>query len=109
LSPVMIRSGRAAAARSEHGIVVGIAAGRFRQRRRVDDFCQQTHLRQHQPGIGIDTDVRLSGLLRPGKSHVLVEQVRAGTLTLVSSPALLAELAEVVARPKFKNVLAQSK
>src|SRR5262249_15118468 len=38
----------------------------------------------------------------------LIEQVRAGDLTLVSSPALLAELAEVVARSKFKDILARS-
>jgi uncharacterized protein len=38
----------------------------------------------------------------------LIEEVRAGTLTLVSSPALLAELAEVAARPKFKDILARS-
>jgi uncharacterized protein len=56
----------------------------------------------------IDTNVLLSGLLWPGKPHRLIEQVRAGALTFVSSPALLAELAEVVARPKFKSALARS-
>jgi putative PIN family toxin of toxin-antitoxin system len=55
----------------------------------------------------IDTNVLLSGLLWQGTPHTLIEQVRAGTLTLVSSPALLAELAEVVARPKFWAVLVQ--
>jgi uncharacterized protein len=39
---------------------------------------------------------------------MLIGQVRAGELTLVSSPALLAELAEVVTRPKFKDILARS-
>jgi predicted nucleic acid-binding protein len=57
----------------------------------------------------IDTNVVLSGLLWPGKPHRLIEQVRAGALTFLSSPALLAELAEVVARPKFKSALAQPK
>jgi putative PIN family toxin of toxin-antitoxin system len=57
----------------------------------------------------IDTNVLLSGLLWQGAPHTLIEQVRAATLTLVSSPALLAELAEVVARPKFQAILAQSK
>jgi putative PIN family toxin of toxin-antitoxin system len=38
-----------------------------------------------------------------------VEQVRAGALTLISSPALLAELAEVMNRPKFQVILARSK
>lgn len=56
----------------------------------------------------IDTNVLLSGLLWPGKSHVLIEQIRTGALTLVSSPALLAELAEVAARSKFKDMLARS-
>jgi putative PIN family toxin of toxin-antitoxin system len=50
----------------------------------------------------------LSGLLWTGKSHVLIEQIRTGALTLVSSPALLAELAEVAARSKFKDMLARS-
>jgi putative PIN family toxin of toxin-antitoxin system len=53
----------------------------------------------------IDTNVLLSGLLWPGKSHVLIEQIRTGALTLVSSPALLAELADVAARSKFKDML----
>ena len=56
----------------------------------------------------IDTNVLLSGLLWPGKPHALIEQIRAGALTLVISPALLAELAEVINRPKFKPVLARS-
>jgi uncharacterized protein len=56
----------------------------------------------------IDTNVLLSGLLWRGKSHILIEHVRAGTLSLVSSPALLAELAEVAARRKFKDILARS-
>ena len=56
----------------------------------------------------IDTNVLLSGLLWSGNPHILIEQVRAGALTLVSSPALLAELAEVAARPKFKSALARS-
>jgi len=33
---------------------------------------------------------------------------RAGTLTLISSPALLAELAEVMNRPKFQAILVRS-
>ena len=39
---------------------------------------------------------------------MLIEQVRAGALTLISSPALLAELAEVMDRPKFRTILARS-
>jgi putative PIN family toxin of toxin-antitoxin system len=56
----------------------------------------------------IDTNVLLSGLLWRGTPHALIELVRIGTLTLVSSPALLTELAAVIARPKFQLVLARS-
>ena len=48
----------------------------------------------------------LSGLLWHGAPHVLLEHVRAGTLGLVSRPAILAELAIVIARPKFEVILA---
>ena len=57
----------------------------------------------------VDTNVLLSGLLWRGRPHVLMEQVRAGALTLISSSALLAELAEVMNRPKFQVILAGSK
>ena len=56
----------------------------------------------------LDTNVLLSGLLWHGPPHRLLERVRDGTLTLVSSPALLAELAEVIERPQFASVLARS-
>jgi putative PIN family toxin of toxin-antitoxin system len=56
----------------------------------------------------IDTNVLLSGLLWHGPPHTLIEQVRASRLSLVSSAALLAELAEVVARAKFQAILARS-
>jgi predicted nucleic acid-binding protein len=46
--------------------------------------------------------VPLSGLFWRGKPHALIEQVRAGALSLISSPGLLAELAEVMNRPKFE-------
>jgi putative PIN family toxin of toxin-antitoxin system len=55
-----------------------------------------------------DTNVLLSGLFWRGRPHALLEQVRAGTLTLISSPALLAELAEVMNRLKFQVILARS-
>lgn len=47
----------------------------------------------------------MSGLLWRGTPHALLEQVRNNTLTLISSPALLAELAEVLERPKFDVIL----
>jgi len=56
----------------------------------------------------IDTNVLLSGLMWHGKPHALIEQVRAGTLVLVSSLALLAELADVITRAKFKAVLVRA-
>jgi uncharacterized protein len=56
----------------------------------------------------IDTNVLLSGLLWRGTPHALMEKVRTGALTLISSPALLAELAEVMNRPKFEAVLIRS-
>jgi predicted nucleic acid-binding protein len=39
----------------------------------------------------IDTNVLLSGLLWRGAPHALIERVRAGVLTLIASPTLLAE------------------
>ena len=56
----------------------------------------------------IDTNVLLSGLLWRGHPHALLEHVRAGTLALVSSPALLAELTEVIGRAKFDAILTHS-
>jgi putative PIN family toxin of toxin-antitoxin system len=56
----------------------------------------------------LDTNVVLSGLLWHGTPHALLERVREGTLTFISSPALLAELAEVIARPQFETILARS-
>ena len=53
----------------------------------------------------IDTNVLLAGLLWRGPSHVLLEHVRAGTVSLVSSPALLAELGDVIGRAKFDAIL----
>jgi putative PIN family toxin of toxin-antitoxin system len=49
----------------------------------------------------VDTNVLLSALLWGGTPHALLEHVRNGTVTLISSPALLAELARVIERPKF--------
>lgn len=53
----------------------------------------------------IDTNVLLSALLWGGTPHALMEHVRNGTVTLISSPALLAELARVIDRPKFDVIL----
>jgi uncharacterized protein len=56
----------------------------------------------------IDTNVLLSGLLWHGPPHALIEHVREGSLTLISSPALLAEFSEVIRRPKFRPILTRS-
>jgi predicted nucleic acid-binding protein len=48
--------------------------------------------------------VLLSGLFWRGKPHAVIEQVRAGALSLIGSPGLLAELAEVMNRPKFEEI-----
>ena len=56
----------------------------------------------------IDTNVLLSGLLWHGQPHALLEHARAGTLAVVSSPALLAELADVIGRAKFDAILVRS-
>ena len=53
----------------------------------------------------IDTNVLLAGLLWRGPPHALLEHVRAGTVSLVSSSALLAELADVIGRAKFDAIL----
>ncbi|HEY0783255.1 MAG TPA: putative toxin-antitoxin system toxin component, PIN family [Thermoanaerobaculia bacterium] len=58
--------------------------------------------------IVVDTNVLLSGLLWRGAPHSLLERARDGDVTLVSSPALLAELAEVLERPQFESILARS-
>lgn len=56
----------------------------------------------------IDTNVLMAALLWHGPPHVLLEHLRAGTVSLVSSPALLAELANVIGRAKFDAILART-
>lgn len=56
----------------------------------------------------IDTNVLLSALLWHGPPNALLRHVRAGTVSLVSSPALLAELADVIGRAKFDAVLVRT-
>lgn len=57
----------------------------------------------------VDTNVLLSGLLWRGTPHSLIQRVRDGALTLISSPALLTEFSEVVRRPKFQRILSRSR
>jgi predicted nucleic acid-binding protein len=49
-----------------------------------------------------DTKVLLSGLRWHGTPHKLLEEIRAGALTVLD------ELSEVIRRPKFQTVLARS-
>ena len=56
----------------------------------------------------IDTNVLIAGILWRGPPHVLLEQVRAGVMRLVSRPALLAELADVIGRAKFDSILTRT-
>ena len=56
----------------------------------------------------IDTNALLAGLLWHGPPHALLEHVRSGKLAMVSSPVLLAELTEVIGRPKFDTILART-
>ncbi len=56
----------------------------------------------------LDSNVLLAGLLWRGPPYALLEQVRSGALTFISSPELLAELAEVLARPKFDEIVKRS-
>jgi putative PIN family toxin of toxin-antitoxin system len=56
----------------------------------------------------LDINVVLSGLFWHGPPHTLLNLVRNGTLTLISSPALLAELAKVIQRTKFDAILVRT-
>jgi putative PIN family toxin of toxin-antitoxin system len=51
--------------------------------------------------IVVDTNTAISGLLWQGQPRQIIDLVRARTHSLCISLALLAELAEVIARPKF--------
>jgi putative PIN family toxin of toxin-antitoxin system len=56
----------------------------------------------------IDTNVLIAGLLWRGPPHRLLEHVRAGTVSLVSSPALFAEFSNVLGRSKFDAILTRA-
>lgn len=56
----------------------------------------------------LDTNVLIAALLWRGPPHALLEHVRAGTVSLVSSPALLAELVDVIGRAKFDAILVKT-
>jgi len=55
-----------------------------------------------------DTNTVISGLLWHGPPRQVLDAARTGTLALSTSAALLAELAEVLQRPKFAERLARA-
>jgi putative PIN family toxin of toxin-antitoxin system len=56
----------------------------------------------------IDTNVLLSGLLWRGPPHALLGKARDGAVDLALSAVLIEELLEVIARPKFADILART-
>jgi len=56
--------------------------------------------------VVLDTNVLVSGLGWSGPPAAIVDAVTAGELTLLSSPALIAELRRVLNYPKLANVFA---
>lgn len=56
----------------------------------------------------IDTNVLIAGLLWRGPPHALLTHVRHGRVSLISSPALLAELRDVLGRAKFDAILTRT-
>lgn len=60
------------------------------------------------PRAVLDTNVLVSALISPaGAPARLLLELRAGAFELVVSPALLAELREVLARPPFRKYASQ--
>jgi putative PIN family toxin of toxin-antitoxin system len=55
----------------------------------------------------LDTNVLVSALLWTGPPHALLHAARTGTAVLVSSPALIEELRDVLARPKLAPRIAE--
>jgi len=56
--------------------------------------------------VVLDTNVLVSGLGWSGPPAAIVDAVTAGELTLLSSPALIAELRRVLSYPKLAKVFA---
>jgi putative PIN family toxin of toxin-antitoxin system len=57
----------------------------------------------------LDTNILVAALFWHGRPHQLLERVRDGSLSLITSPTLFAELEEVLARSKFDSVLLRSR
>ena len=58
--------------------------------------------------IVLDTNTIVSGVISPGPPRQLVDAVKRGDIELAISPALLAELLEVLGRAKFAARLQQA-
>ncbi|MBM3650607.1 MAG: putative toxin-antitoxin system toxin component, PIN family [Alphaproteobacteria bacterium] len=58
--------------------------------------------------LALDTNVLISGLLWHGPPHELLDLVRAGRFTIVSSMSLVREFETVVHRRKFRSTLNRS-
>ena len=56
--------------------------------------------------VVLDTNVLVSGLGWSGSPDAIIDAVTAGELTLLSSPALIAELRRVLSYPKLAKVFA---
>ena len=56
----------------------------------------------------IDTNGFIAGLLWRGSPHVLLEHARAGTLAVISSATLIAELADVLGRAECAAILSKT-
>lgn len=55
--------------------------------------------------VVLDTNTIISGLLWFGKPRKLIDLAESGNITVCTSPDLLRELREVLARPKLSNRL----
>ena len=51
--------------------------------------------------VVLDTNVYISGLLWTGMPHTLLRSAETGNLVLIATPAIVEEVREVLARPKF--------
>jgi putative PIN family toxin of toxin-antitoxin system len=59
--------------------------------------------------VVLDTNTVISGLFWKGAPRQVLDLARSGVITLYTSPALLAELADVLGREKFAQRLEQAR
>jgi hypothetical protein len=68
---------------------------------------KSTPAKPEAPRLVLDTNVLVSALLWTGPPHELLRAAHAGTAVLVTSPALMEELHDVLTRPKFAARIAE--